>query len=176
MTLERKARTLLGERLRGLKQQIVSVPGKGLGYGILRYLKGSGRLDEAIDTEIAFNYLGQFDERRDRGGERILELSGESSGRQEHFEEQRQYLLEISGAVRENRLHLWCTYSHQIHHRETVMRLLDDMVGTLRKLMHENVSAIRKRSGKRELTSKELALLAKESSVHERPEQTTVKD
>lgn len=57
------------------------VPGKGLGYGALRYLaepEVRARLARVPEPLLAFNYLGQFDEAL--AGDRF-ELAEESPGR-----------------------------------------------------------------------------------------------
>ncbi|WP_458461932.1 amino acid adenylation domain-containing protein [Paenibacillus sp.] len=82
----------LGEALRHMKEMLRSIPGKGTGYSILKYLTSELDSDEVpCDPGIVFNYLGQF------GGE----TEGESitmspmpmgelispSNRMSHFEE-----------------------------------------------------------------------------------------
>ncbi|HJP95206.1 MAG TPA: amino acid adenylation domain-containing protein [Pyrinomonadaceae bacterium] len=55
-----------GETLKSVKEQLRRVPNRGIGYGLLRYLRG----DEAICTQlekfpqaqVSFNYLGQLDQ------------------------------------------------------------------------------------------------------------------
>ncbi|WP_211958824.1 non-ribosomal peptide synthetase, partial [Cupriavidus numazuensis] len=60
-----------GEAIRRVKEDLRAIPGKGLGYGVLRYL---GRPDqrEAIArlprAQVLFNYLGQFDGSLDADG------------------------------------------------------------------------------------------------------------
>ncbi|MEE8584779.1 MAG: amino acid adenylation domain-containing protein, partial [Acidobacteriota bacterium] len=51
-----------GPALKSVKEQLRGVPGRGLGYGLLRYL-GQGRetarrLEEMPQAEVSFNYLG----------------------------------------------------------------------------------------------------------------------
>jgi len=43
-----------------LQDALNRIPGKGVGYGIIRYLSKSPILDHN-DTEVTFNYLGQLD-------------------------------------------------------------------------------------------------------------------
>ena len=43
------------------KEQLRAVPGKGLGYGLLRYVVGDRRLAARPEPQIGFNYLGQLD-------------------------------------------------------------------------------------------------------------------
>src|SRR5581483_6512553 len=51
--------------LKAIKEQVRQVPGNGLGYGVLRYLRAEqeGRvLSRQPAARISFNYLGQFDQ------------------------------------------------------------------------------------------------------------------
>src|SRR5205085_1408577 len=51
--------------LKSVKEQLRAVPGRGLGYGALRYLRegipGAEGLAGGPEAEVSFNYLGQFD-------------------------------------------------------------------------------------------------------------------
>ena len=51
------------ERLKRIKEQLRKVPGQGVGYGALRYIKdaNAGGLAWRAGAEISFNYLGQMD-------------------------------------------------------------------------------------------------------------------
>ncbi|WP_331765212.1 amino acid adenylation domain-containing protein (plasmid) [Streptomyces sp. NBC_01384] len=51
-----------GSVLKAVKEQLLAVPDKGMGYGLLRYLneESAGVLAEYPAGQIAFNYLGHF--------------------------------------------------------------------------------------------------------------------
>lgn len=51
----------IGDEIKTVKEAIRKVPGKGIGYGILKYMSETGESMETKRTEIRFNYLGQFD-------------------------------------------------------------------------------------------------------------------
>ncbi len=55
-----------GQTLQAVKEQWRQVPGRGIGYGMLRYLSEDLSIVERLRTspgaEIAFNYLGQIDQ------------------------------------------------------------------------------------------------------------------
>ena len=55
-----------GELLKTVKEQLRQIPLRGIGYGLLRYLSDNEEirqgLGESLDPEVAFNYLGQFDQ------------------------------------------------------------------------------------------------------------------
>ena len=52
-----------GEALKAVKEQLRNVPGRGVGYGLLRYLnpEKSDQLAHGFEPQISFNYLGQID-------------------------------------------------------------------------------------------------------------------
>ncbi|MCY7422282.1 MAG: amino acid adenylation domain-containing protein, partial [Chitinophagaceae bacterium] len=49
------------ELLKSVKEQLRKIPGKGLGYGVLKYINAEPELQGADKWEIVFNYLGQLD-------------------------------------------------------------------------------------------------------------------
>ena len=136
--LERRAGVQMGARLQKLTRRMKNIPGKGLGYGLLRYGKAEGRLRALPRSEVVFNYLGQFEE--GRGGVGMWSLAGDPTGSPEYVGEQRQHVLEVSGAVHGGDLRLWCRYSRCMHRGQTIGRLLDDMLATLRKLLQMETS------------------------------------
>ncbi|MFI9239252.1 amino acid adenylation domain-containing protein [Streptomyces sp. NPDC053079] len=52
----------VGAALKRIKEQLRAVPGKGIGYGLLRHLdaQGAARLAGLAAPQIGFNYLGRF--------------------------------------------------------------------------------------------------------------------
>ncbi|WP_280458679.1 non-ribosomal peptide synthetase, partial [Nocardia carnea] len=51
----------MGALVKSVKEQLLAVPDKGLGYGLLRYLnpETAGTLPERVPGQISFNYLGR---------------------------------------------------------------------------------------------------------------------
>ncbi|WP_405491772.1 amino acid adenylation domain-containing protein [Nocardia sp. NBC_00511] len=52
----------MGAAIRAVKHQLLAVPGKGIGYGMLRYLDDdtARELPERVPGRIGFNYLGRY--------------------------------------------------------------------------------------------------------------------
>ena len=102
------------------------MPGRGIGYGLLRYLaeRSAAELAAAPAAEVAFNYLGQFDRAVSEGA--FFALRGRSrpeprsSGRSP-----RRHLLEVAARCRRGRLEVGFGYSEGVHRRETVERLAE---------------------------------------------------
>jgi non-ribosomal peptide synthase protein (TIGR01720 family) len=133
----------VGEALRSVKEQLRRIPGKGVGYGALRYL-GSAEVRERLrqreQMEVSFNYLGQFDyfdhatdtqvdESEWRGGR-------ESSGSDQSLQNTRGFVIEIVGNVVGGQLHFLWHYSSNINRRETVQSIAESFVNYLRELIH----------------------------------------
>ncbi|HKV16735.1 MAG TPA: condensation domain-containing protein, partial [Reyranella sp.] len=126
-----------GSSLKAVKEQLRHIPGRGIGYGILRYLAA----DDATGAKLAafpqpaviFNYVGQFDQvlQEDRG----LSLASEPIGPQQSPRAPRPFVLEVTGVVVAGRLQLDIRYSRNLHRRETVAGLLDVISSVLRELV-----------------------------------------
>ena len=64
--LEIKAGSSSGAALKGIKEQLRGIPQRGIGYGLLRYMRGTEEeqktLQGASAAQVSFNYLGQVDQ------------------------------------------------------------------------------------------------------------------
>ena len=90
----------LAGRIKRLKDQIRSVPGKGLGYGLLRYLNEKTKSDLAgvAQAQISFNYLGRLPRSEGSDWELAPEFPPESGS---NADMPLAHLLEVSAAVGE---------------------------------------------------------------------------
>ena len=114
------------------------IPEQGLGYGLLRHQGAESvreRLREMPQAEVLFNYSGQFDQSLSDSG--MFGMASESRGPDRSAHNQRQHLLEISGAVVNGRLQLTWVYSQQVHKRETVERVAADFIAALQQLIEQ---------------------------------------
>ncbi|MDO9103415.1 MAG: amino acid adenylation domain-containing protein [Methylovulum sp.] len=65
----------LAYQIKSVKENLRNVPGKGVGYGVLRYVtppNETGGASLAFNPALVFNYLGRFDSTDDAGLYRIL--------------------------------------------------------------------------------------------------------
>jgi non-ribosomal peptide synthase protein (TIGR01720 family) len=126
-----------GRALKAVKEQLRAVPRGGVGYGLLRYLSA----DETIaaqfaalpQAEISFNYLGQFDQLLP--ADAPFGPAPEAVGPVHSPRGERRYLLEVNAFISGGRLQLEWTYSANLHQRETIARLAEDYLATLRALL-----------------------------------------
>lgn len=123
----------LGEALKTIKEQLRSIPNRGINYGILRYLSNDERLESLPQAEVKFNYLGQFD--------RVLSESStfcpaqESTGPMHSHQGNRNCLLEVNGLIVGGQLRLDWTYSKALHQQATVEKLAQGFIEALRSLI-----------------------------------------
>src|SRR5205085_1854245 len=126
-----------GDALKSVKEQLRCVPNRGIGYGLLRYLRGDTEIAEKLrglpQAEVSFNYLGQFDQALPESS--LFKLAGESSGLTQSPRGSRRYLLEVSGIVLNGQLQMDWRYSRNLHQRATVEGLAEGFVKALQLLI-----------------------------------------
>ena len=126
-----------GRALCAVKEQLRRIPGRGIGYGVLRYLSRDpairAGLAQAPRREILFNYLGQFDPMLSRSD--LFRPAPESSGQSEDPSGMRSHLLEINALVVDGELRVEWTYSEAVHRRASIVKLADGYLKHLRRLL-----------------------------------------
>ena len=126
-----------GDALKSIKEQLRAVPNRGIGYGVLRYLRESSEIADSLSSrpapEVSFNYLGQFDQtlREDS----LFGWSQESNGPPHSPRQTRKYLLDAIGIISDGQLRLSLRYSQDIHRSETIERLAQGFLDGLRALI-----------------------------------------
>ena len=124
------------EALRRIKDQVRSVPGRGIGHGLLRHLGGAGETLSGLPRpEIVFNYLGRFEDTGE--GAALFAPARLPSGPAVSPRSLRPFALEVTGAVLGGRLGLSWTYSASCHRHETVERLAGFALEALLSLIHK---------------------------------------
>jgi amino acid adenylation domain-containing protein/non-ribosomal peptide synthase protein (TIGR01720 family) len=132
-----------GELLKGVKEQLRSIPGRGLGYGLLRYLRDDHDLHTRLagypHAEVSFNYLGQFDT-GSLASDGRFSLAREHAGPNLSRNGARRHQVEITGHVEAGCLRfLW---SHGPGHRtETIERVVGWFRQSLQDLIRHCISA-----------------------------------
>ncbi|WP_276209479.1 non-ribosomal peptide synthase/polyketide synthase [Pseudomonas lutea] len=108
----------LDAALKHTKETLRAVPNGGLGYGLLRHLRGEAL--PALDGCVLFNYMGRL---QDSSG--IFRLAEEGSGAQRAADAPLNGELSLDAQVRDGRFSLTCSYSAERHEAASVQRLLD---------------------------------------------------
>ncbi len=125
-----------GEALKAVKEQLRAVPGKGIGYGLLRWLgreETRAALAAAPPPEVSFNYLGQLDALIP--GTALFRPVDEPMGAAHAASAPRRYLLEVNASIQGGRLHAGWTYSERVHRPATVEALAERWLASLRELI-----------------------------------------
>ncbi|MFI9050850.1 amino acid adenylation domain-containing protein [Streptomyces sp. NPDC053427] len=119
--------------VKSVKENLRSVPHRGLGHGALRYLgdpdSAAGELGRTVRPQVSFNYLGQFDGMTaDSGLYRTLL----PNPRGEHSPlDGRAYALDVVGRVAEGRLVMEWGWSDGVLAEDTVDRLASRFIAAL---------------------------------------------
>jgi amino acid adenylation domain-containing protein/non-ribosomal peptide synthase protein (TIGR01720 family) len=132
----------LGATVKSVKEQLRAVPGRGLGYGLLRYLRDGDRIAESLaalaPAEVSFNYLGQVDQALPEDSP--LRWAEGPSGPLRSPRARRRYLVDVNARVVHGRLHVWFSYSDNRHRRDTIEALAGRFAEALRALIEHCLS------------------------------------
>ena len=113
-------------RIKATKEELRRVPNKGIGYGILKYLRDDENKDSTefpLQPEIGFNYLGQFTEHLTKPGEGTI--SHVKTGMSASPQIQRHNAFDINGIIEGGRLNLLFSYNQEEYREETVSGLME---------------------------------------------------
>jgi non-ribosomal peptide synthase protein (TIGR01720 family) len=123
--------------LTSIQEQLRSVPNRGIGYGVLRYLSEDEetrrRLEAMPQPEISFNYLGQFDQVFRRS--KLFAPAQEPSGKTIAGANRRQHLVDVQAMVIEGKLRVSWSYSDALHRAETMEKIAASFMEALRELL-----------------------------------------
>ncbi|MEP7123994.1 MAG: condensation domain-containing protein, partial [Byssovorax sp.] len=127
-----------GEVLTSVKEQLRAIPGKGLGYGLLRYLRGDGdpvsaSLTALPQSEVSFNYLGQLDQAFPESSP--LRIAPESVGPSHSLRAKRRYRLDVRSSVTRGKLWIRWAYSENQYRAGTIEALSARVMEALRELI-----------------------------------------
>ncbi|NUT79017.1 non-ribosomal peptide synthase/polyketide synthase [Pseudomonas sp. C1C7] len=117
----------LGGSIKAIKQQLREIPGKGLGYGLLRYLgdaSAQATLAALPQARVTFNYLGQFDQ--SFAQDALFSPARESSGAAQSADAPLPNWLSVDGQVYGGELKLDWTFSRDCFERREIEALADD--------------------------------------------------
>ncbi len=125
------------DAIKTVKERIHSVPNRGIGYGLLRYLCEDDEIRRqmrALPTaKVHFNYHGQFDQ---RFSESIpFRPAREFKGPERSLRSHRGFSLMLVGGISGGQLQMYWNYSKNIYRRATIERLAIDFTAELRSLV-----------------------------------------
>jgi len=122
-----------GAELLAVKEQLRSVPRRGIGFGLLRHLSPEGSAPPWPSAQISFNFLG----RAPGGlhGTLVRGFAEEPIGPSEAPEGPRTHLLAINAGERNGQLELALEYSAAVHDGATVQALADGILAGIATLL-----------------------------------------
>ncbi|MGI9553192.1 MAG: amino acid adenylation domain-containing protein [Aurantibacter sp.] len=131
----------LGNKIKGVKEQLRTIPNDGIGYGILKYIsdvRPENHLDQS--PQLIFNYLGKQGNKLDgiQGKFQYL-LEGARDPRSE-----RTYMIEINSYVSDDQLIMNWSYSTEIHKESTIIDLAGNFEKSLGELIAHCAGKIKK--------------------------------
>jgi len=112
----------LGRQIQAVKEQLFSVPDHGLGYGVYKYLHPAGGDTGQLQTDVRFNYLGQFGNEFDN---ELFSYVHQSSGNNSDPANQMTARLDINAMIMHDELILEIKYNRNAHKESTIIRLSD---------------------------------------------------
>jgi amino acid adenylation domain-containing protein/non-ribosomal peptide synthase protein (TIGR01720 family) len=96
----------LADHIIAVKETIRAVPGKGLGYGIIKHLVAEvarKELDFDVHIPVIFNYLGHFNTEVTNDA---FQIADEAYGRERSTADSSPYSMEITALIKEGSLHM----------------------------------------------------------------------
>ncbi|AZK48670.1 non-ribosomal peptide synthase/polyketide synthase [Paenibacillus lentus] len=109
--------TDLPQVIKNVKETLRSIPDKGFGHSVLRYLDNDETLKNGARPQIGFNYLGQFDQQMTEGISLSPYSLGKSIGDANHY----QHPIEISGVTIGNELKLEIAYDGLQYDKQAIL-------------------------------------------------------
>jgi amino acid adenylation domain-containing protein/non-ribosomal peptide synthase protein (TIGR01720 family) len=126
-----------------VKEQLRRVPERGIGYGVLRYLREgeavAAKLAAARASEVSFNYLGQFDRALPEGSP--FAFARESVGASYSPRAKRAYPLDVQASIRGGCLRVRFAYGEGRLGSDVVEELAQRFRARLRGLVAHCLSA-----------------------------------
>jgi non-ribosomal peptide synthase protein (TIGR01720 family) len=127
-----------GEALNSIKGQLHDIPGKGIGYGLLRYLSANGvaaQLQALPVAEVSFSCVGQL-------GQTLTDLpmfslASEFAELNQSAQGRCGYSMEINGGIFDGQLQVTWSYSEGLHRRSTIEQLAESFIEALQSLIED---------------------------------------
>ena len=111
----------IGDSIKEVKESLREIPDKGIGYGVIKYMRRGILKNEVGNKKITFNYMGQWDNTLKRG--ELFEFANEDMGRSTSERNESSSILSINGEVRGRRIQFYFAYSNKHYKREDIDEL-----------------------------------------------------
>ncbi|PZD92993.1 hypothetical protein DNH61_25395 [Paenibacillus sambharensis] len=148
----------LAYRIKRVKEKLRQIPGKGMGYGILKYLapcEETETLKWTLLPEINFNYLGQFDAAREDAG---IQTSPYSMGPTVSPDFRRPAVLDVTAMITGGRLAAAISYNRHEYTEEQMEQLVRSFHNSLQAIIEHCAGRKETELTPSDLGNKELSL------------------
>ena len=124
--------------IRSVKEQLRTIPDKGIGYGVLKYFSKEKVLQGRQPWDIVFNYLGQLDNVV-KTGNRWFHGATEARGAEQAEDFEFPERLIINSVVLEGELIIHWSFSHRQFDEQTIAALARRYIEVLGQLIEEGL-------------------------------------
>lgn len=141
ITLEIEKNSSSAHLIKSVKEQLRSIPDKGLGFGLLRYMHPSADIRQLLttdDPELVFNYLGQIDNSFEE--QSWLRMATESVGKNRGDLCPFSNKMEINCFIKDGELSLMWNYSTKHYNEKTINQLAQQFISNLSNLIEHCVA------------------------------------
>lgn len=132
------------EALVRTRSQLRRIPHRGIGYGVLRYLRDDAEMIAQLralpEPELSFNYLGQFDQMLT--GSSRFRPAREYNGPSRTDTGDRAHLIDVTARVVEGQFRATWTYSENLHDRATIDCLARRFIADLEEIIDSATSQV----------------------------------
>jgi non-ribosomal peptide synthase protein (TIGR01720 family) len=126
-----------GSALVAVKDYLRSIPNRGAGYDLLRYISSNQEIQSELKSfpqpQVSFKYLGNFDLLLSQPS--LFHLTQQPFKLNRNSSANRFYLLEINGVIVQEQLQLNWIYTTEFHRRKTIETLALNYIEALQNLI-----------------------------------------
>jgi amino acid adenylation domain-containing protein/non-ribosomal peptide synthase protein (TIGR01720 family) len=124
---------LISELISEVKERYRAIPNKGLGFGVLKYNSQNEKFSNLPDSELLFNYLGQFDQVVNT--DTHFTLADESSGIDVSAMRKASHSLIINGSVTRGCLEFSLTFDRAKFSDIVIQSLMNEIKAALKDIV-----------------------------------------
>ncbi len=119
------------------KEMLRSIPNKGVGYGILKYVLKELENSPDNNCEISFNYLGEFDQDIKTD---TFQISSLSTANSISLDSKNLYDLDINALIVEDSLNITFTYNKYQYNDDNITKLGEIYINTINRIIQHCVN------------------------------------
>lgn len=128
----------IGSIVKLVKENLRSIPNRGIGFGILRYLSNDIELQSKLkifdDVQLMFNYLGQFDQTVPENTP--FTIAEENKGADRGLKNKRISLIDVTAAVSQGVMSINISASKNQFKQESIKQLLENIKDALQNIIN----------------------------------------